>query len=76
MPGDLDQLLERLGYERGDDHVTMVKEVSAAPAMPTDIEISVDPTPEWMAVYLTGLSANRKAIAPTILMGLPVPHMF
>ena len=76
VPRDLDQLLERRGYERGDDHVTMVKEVSAAPAMPTDIEISVDPSPEWMAVYLTGLSANRKAIAPTILTGLPAPRMF
>ena len=75
-PGDLDQRLGGLGYERGDNHVTMVKEVAAAAVLPADVEMSADPTPEWMAVYLTGLSANRKAVAPTILAGLPTPRAY
>jgi ribosomal protein S18 acetylase RimI-like enzyme len=44
--------------------------------MPGDVEPSSDPTPEWLAVYLSGVSADRKAIAPTILAGLPLPRTF
>jgi ribosomal protein S18 acetylase RimI-like enzyme len=40
------------------------------------IELSEGPTPEWLAVYLTGLTDSRKAIAPTILGGLPRPRTF
>jgi len=75
-PGDLDWRLAALGYVRGEDHVTMAKEVAAAAALPGDVEPSRDPTPEWLTVYLSGVSADRKAIAPTILAGLPVPRTF
>ena len=76
VPGDLDARLERRGYARGDDHLTMVKEVSAAAAKPASVEISAAPDPAWMAVYLTGLSADRKAAAPAILAGLPAQRAF
>ena len=75
-PGDLDRRLAALGYARSEDHVTMAKEVAADAAMPGDVEPSSDPTPEWLAVYLSGVSADRKAIAPTILAGLPAPRTF
>ena len=76
-PGDLDGRLAALGYQRSHDHVTMAKEVAAgAAAADADIELSDSPTPEWMAVYLTGLSADRRAVAPTILAGLPAPRTF
>jgi ribosomal protein S18 acetylase RimI-like enzyme len=75
-PGDLDTRLAALGYLRSHDHVTMVKEVAVGAAIPEGIELSGEPTPEWMAVYLTGLSDNRRAIAPTILAGLPMPRTF
>lgn len=75
-PGDLDERLAALGYQRGHEHVTMVKEVARGAAMPDGVELSVNATPEWMAVYLTGLSDNRRAIAPTILTGLPASRTF
>jgi N-acetylglutamate synthase len=75
-PADLDARLAELGYQRSHDHVTMVKEVAAGGAIPEGIGLSDKPTPEWMAVYLTGLSDNRRAIAPTILAGLPAPRTF
>jgi ribosomal protein S18 acetylase RimI-like enzyme len=76
VPGDLDRRLDRLGYIRGDDHVTMMKEVTPTAAMPGSVEASTHPTPEWMAIYLSGLSADRKAVAPALLAGLPAPRTF
>ncbi len=75
-PSDLDRRLEALGYARSEDHVTMAKAVTAEAAMPGDVEASANPTPEWLAVYLSGLSADRRAIAPSILAGLPMPRIF
>ncbi len=72
-PSDLDQRLAARGYERGDDHVTLVKSASSC-AMPSDaIALGSEPTPEWMAVYLSGLTEDRRGVAPRILAGLP-PH--
>jgi ribosomal protein S18 acetylase RimI-like enzyme len=75
-PADLDQRLAALGYERGHDHVTMVKDVAPGSVIAEGIELSEGPTPEWLAVYLTGLTDSRKAIAPTILGSLPRPRTF
>ena len=59
-PDDLDARLDRLGYARGEDHVTMAKEVASNATMPGDTETTADPTQEWMAVYLSGLGPNRR----------------
>jgi ribosomal protein S18 acetylase RimI-like enzyme len=75
-PSDLDARLAALGYQRSHDHVTMVKEVASGAVTSDQVELSDSPTPEWMAVYLTGLSDSRKAVAPTILAGLPAPRAF
>lgn len=75
-PPDLDATLKARGYARGEDHVTMAKAVAPGAAMPADVEASPEPTPEWLAVYLTGLSADRKAAAPAILAGLPPRRVF
>lgn len=75
-PGDLDERLAALGYQRSHDHVTMMKDVAAGSSTPDGIELSDGPTPEWMAIYLTGLSESRRAIAPAILAGLPAPRTF
>lgn len=75
-PSDLDQRLEARGYQRGDDHVTMCKSVSAG-AAPTDAAgLGAEPTPEWMAVYLSGLTEDRRDVAPRILAGLPRHRMY
>jgi ribosomal protein S18 acetylase RimI-like enzyme len=75
-PDDLDVRLDRLGYVRGEDHVTMAKPVVPAKTMPHGVEVSSEPSPEWLAVYLTGLSPDRRGIAPTLLAGLPWPRSF
>jgi N-acetylglutamate synthase len=73
-PAELDQRLADLGYERGHDHLTMMKPLAAAAMPPADVEVSAEPSPEWLAIYLSGLSGNRRAVAPTILSGLPHPR--
>ena len=63
-PGDLDRRLEAHGYVRSEDHVTMAKAVAAEAAMPGDIELSSDPTPEWLAVYLSGSERRPQGDRP------------
>ncbi len=43
---------------------------------PADVELSADPTPEWLAVYLSGLTPNRREVAPAILAGLPARRCY
>jgi GNAT superfamily N-acetyltransferase len=75
-PADLDACLAKRGYARGDDHVTMAKPVAAAP-MPEDaVWLGAEPTPEWLEVYLSGLTPDRRGIAPRILAGLPPQRMY
>ena len=76
VPDDLDARLGALGYARGEDHVTMAKAVAADVSVPGDVELSGEPTAEWLSVYLSGLAADRKAIAPALLAGLPSPRTF
>jgi ribosomal protein S18 acetylase RimI-like enzyme len=71
-PGDIDLRLAALGYARGDEHVTMAKAIAAsAPAAHEDVVVSANQSPEWLAVYLAGLSPDRRQVAPAILAGLP-----
>jgi len=76
QPADLDAQLSTLGYTRGEDHATMAKRVAAGGQPPGDVELSPEPTPDWLAVYLAGLGPDRKQIAPTILAGLPKHRVF
>ena len=75
-PVDLDARLEARGYVRGDDHVTMSKRVPVQPSMPADVRLAAAPSPEWMAIYLSGLSDDRRAAAPLILERLPPASVF
>jgi N-acetylglutamate synthase len=75
-PSDLDQRLAARGYGRGDDHVTMRKSVSAGSAPADAAALGAEPTPEWMAVYLSGLTGDRRGVAPRILAGLPRHRMY
>lgn len=75
-PSDLDQRLAARGYQRGDDHVTMYKPVSAGVVSADAAALGAEPTPEWMAVYLSGLTDDRRGVAPRILAGLPRHRMY
>jgi N-acetylglutamate synthase len=74
-PADLDDRLAARGYVRGNDHVTLAKPIGACAMPPDVIEIGADPDPEWMEVYLSGLTADRRGVAPRVLAGLPMPRM-
>jgi GNAT superfamily N-acetyltransferase len=71
-PHALDQRLEARGYARGEDHITMVKDIAPSDP-PSDVVLISNPTPAWFAVYLSGISDDRRGIAPRLLAGLP-PH--
>ncbi|MFM9847753.1 MAG: GNAT family N-acetyltransferase [Hyphomicrobiaceae bacterium] len=75
-PSDLDQRLAARGYQRGDDHVTMAKSVSACAVPPDTVALGAERTPEWMTVYLSGLTEDRRGVAPRILAGLPSHRMY
>jgi N-acetylglutamate synthase len=73
-PSDLDAWLTARGYERGHDHVTMAKDITrrnSSDASVDGVALSADPTPEWLAAYLSGLTPDRRRVNPTILAGLP-----
>jgi len=74
-PADLDARLAALGYARGEDHVTMLKEV-AATREEGAVTLSPQPTPQWLSVYLSGLGPGRAEAAPRILARLPQRRMF
>jgi N-acetylglutamate synthase len=75
-PADIDERLAALGYARGEDHVTMVKAIAGAAHSLADVTLSADPPPDWLAVYLSGLSPNRREVAPAILARLPAHRAF
>jgi ribosomal protein S18 acetylase RimI-like enzyme len=77
VPADLDALLAGRGYDRGEDHVTMAKDIagSTLPLHP-DVAVMREPTAEWLDIYLGGLSGDRRAVAPRILAGLPPQHSY
>jgi N-acetylglutamate synthase len=76
-PGDLDARLAAMGYTRGEEHVTMAKAIPGSPAVASaDVVMSTDPGTEWLAIYLAGLTPNRRAVAPAILAGLPSRRCF
>ena len=76
-PADLDALLASRGYERGEDHVTMAKDIAGSTLqLPADVAVAREPTPDWLDIYLAGLSPDRRAVAPRVLAGLPAKHTY
>jgi N-acetylglutamate synthase len=76
-PGDLDARLAAMGYTRGEDHVTMAKSTAdPLTRVPAEVVVTADPSSDWLAVYLAGLSPNRREAAPAILAGLPAHRAY
>lgn len=71
VPDGLDARLAERGYDRRGDHVTMGKAVDASVAAPAPARIAQAFDEGWLAVYLSGLSADRRDAAPGILGRLP-----
>lgn len=76
VPADLDAVLEQRGYRRGDDHVTMAKRVDPDATLPADVAVGVQPTNGWMEAYLSGLSPDRRGVAPKLIANLPDNAVF
>ncbi len=76
VPVGLDTALQDRGYVRGDDHVTMMKPIDPHARMPSSVAIGARPTDDWMAAYLSGLSVDRRGVAPQLIAGLPATAVF
>ena len=70
-PHDLDARLAARGYRDGGHNVTMAKRVDADAVLPLGVTIASASTPDWMTVYLSGLSESRRGTAPEIISRLP-----
>ncbi|MCC6920652.1 MAG: GNAT family N-acetyltransferase [Alphaproteobacteria bacterium] len=75
VPGDLDRRLERRGYRVVDRTLLMLKPVTAV-TMPAGVAGHDDLPPEWLDVYLSTVTPDRRATAPAIIAGLPRPRRF
>jgi len=75
-PAGLDAELERRGFSRSADHITMAKPVTTAPAPRLTVRASETTDAVWYSVYLQGLSESRRAMAPSLVERVPGPRMF
>lgn len=75
-PRNLDAMLDRAGWKRGDDHVTMAKPVGAAPPGAPDVIETDQPDNGWYDVYLAGLGPQRSVVAPQMVARVPQPRAF
>jgi N-acetylglutamate synthase len=76
VPADLDARLAARGYIRDADHVTMAKRVSPEAPRPAEVDVATAPSPGWLEAYLSGLSADRRPVAPEILKRLPAQALY
>ena len=76
QPASLDAELERRGFARSGDHMTMVKRVAPAPERLLEVRHGQMPDAAWYSVYLQGLTDNRRSTAPSIVERVPPPRMF
>ncbi len=76
QPAGLDESLARRGFVRSRDGITMAKPVAAAPRSPLSVSRRDSPDDAWFAVYLQGLTDDRRAVAPGIVARVPHPRAF
>jgi N-acetylglutamate synthase len=53
-----------------------VKEIDGPTRARAEVGLSADPAADWLAVYLSGLSPDRREVAPVILAGLPAHRSY
>lgn len=89
QPADLDARLAARAYTRRDPTLLMTKTIPVDPAplagevprggagrMPPATICHPAATPDWLAIYLTTLTPDRRASAPGIIAALPEPRAF
>lgn len=78
-PDGLDTLLGERGWSHHGDHITMAKAVAPRAVPPTstgELVAAASPEAAWFAVYLEGLSPDRRAVAPALVARVPSPRVF
>ncbi len=70
-PAGLDARLAARGYLRGTDCVTMAKLIAPRTPLPEGLNVAPRPSTGWLTAYLSGLSEDRRSIAPAIIERLP-----
>ena len=76
VPAGLDDALERAGWRRGIDHVTMAKNVGAQTDASGSVVEADESDAAWYDVYLAGVTAERRKIAPELVGRAPRPRTF
>src|SRR5471032_2953672 len=75
QPADLPILLTARGYGSGETTVTMMAATPAAASL-SDVDVTDDPTPDWLGVYLEAITESRRAVNQQILRRVPGPRAF
>ncbi len=92
VPADLDARLEMRGYARRDTTLLMTKTITplSSPVLTGEVpgkaggwgqaaeSVTRHPTatPDWLAIYLSVVTPDRRATAPGIIAALPEPKTF
>ncbi|MFM9942250.1 MAG: GNAT family N-acetyltransferase [Hyphomicrobiaceae bacterium] len=76
QPAGLDAKLAQRGFVRSSDCITMAKAVGTVPRTAVVVQRHDEPDEGWFAVYLQGLSDNRRAVAPSLVARVPRPRAF
>ena len=74
-PEDLDARLGARGYVIHDPVSTLVKPIEPV-TMPEDVLLSDTPSADWLKVYLSNISPDRRPFAEAILARVPAPCVF
>ena len=75
LPTDLPDRLSARGYRETEATLTLFKRPEAV-AEPTDVERSEAPTEDWLSVYLSAITENRRRVNVGILARAPGPRAF
>lgn len=75
QPADLDRRLEARGYRIHDPVSTLAKRLGVC-TCPPGIRVLDQPSDGWMEIYLSNITPDRHAAAPSILASVPAPRAF
>jgi ribosomal protein S18 acetylase RimI-like enzyme len=74
-PSGLADLLHRRGYTQTELTTTMFKRLKHIETVP-DVEVQADPWTEWLDVYLSEITENRRSVNARMIDRIPAPRAF
>lgn len=75
-PPDLAQRLSARGYRIEEITINMAKRVTSAASQEEDCSFSADPSDDWLEVYLSAITPDRRVINRQIVYDVPRPRAF